>query len=95
MDASGRAGYGGQMAAEAPKPVLCQALLADRLEWLCQVIHLECGCAVEDRLDTCGALEHQLDLALRCYARGDDAAALAICDRLGEQMRSWTGRLWT
>jgi hypothetical protein len=83
------------MSHEAPIPVRYRASLADRLEWLCQVVHLECGCAVEDRLDTCEGLERQLDLALACYERGDDATALAICDRLGEQMRSWTGRLWT
>ena len=63
--------------------------LAGRLEWLCHAVHAECACAAEDRVSAGDAWERQLDLALDCYAHGDDAAAFAISDRLDEHMRAW------
>jgi hypothetical protein len=84
------------MAAEASEPgINDQASLADRLEWLCQVARLERACASKNRLAACEALERQLDHALLHYASGRDNAALAICDRLSLQTRTWTSGLWT
>jgi hypothetical protein len=80
----------GSMATEVPAPgVLEGEFIAGRLEWLCHAVRAECACSVEDRPSACDAWERQLDLALDCYGQRDDAAALAISDRLDEQMRAW------
>jgi hypothetical protein len=68
--------------------------LAGRLEWLCQAVRAQCACSAEERVSGCDAWERQLDLALDCYAQGeDDAAALAIMNRLDEQMSAWAAKV--
>jgi hypothetical protein len=76
--------------AEVPVPGALQGeFIAGRLEWLCHAVHAECACSAENRPSACDTWERQLDLALNCYAQADDAAALAISDRLDEEMRAW------
>jgi hypothetical protein len=80
------------MATEVPAPGVQGEFIAGRLEWLCHAVRAECACSAENRPSACDAWERQLDLALDCYAHGDDAAALAITDRLDEEMRAWAVR---
>jgi hypothetical protein len=80
------------MATEVPAPGVQGEFTAGRLEWLCHAVRAECACSAKDRPRACDAWERQLDLALDCYAQGDDAAALAISDRLDEEMQVWAGK---
>jgi hypothetical protein len=77
------------MATEVPARGVQGEFIASRLEWLCHAVCAECACSASNRPIACEAWERQLDLALDCYAQGDDAAALAITDRLDEDMRVW------